>query len=392
MKAVRVVIVANTASFVESTLSPLASALRERGAEVVLASPAGDGARRMQADGFRFEPIRLPRGAGRPDEEARAVLDLARLYRRVRPHVAHHYTIKPTLYGVFAARLTGVPIRLANVTGLGYVFTQQGRRAELLRRAVLGAYRAVVGDARCRMIFENPDDRELFVSRSVIDPERAHVIRSAGVVTRDFTPAAPPSGPPTVLMAGRLVWDKGVAEYVDAARRVRRRYPDARFLLAGSRDRDRPRHVSDAALRRWEREGVIEYVGHVDDMPSLLRRTHVVALPSYREGVPRILMEAACVGRPLVATDVPGCREVCVDGVTGRLVRPRDGEDLARGIMDVLGDPLAARRYGRNGRRLVRREFEKRKVIQETLVVYRELAAGVDGAWLEPPARPRKAA
>jgi len=270
-----------------------------------------------------------------------------------------------------AAKLTGVPTRISTISGLGYVFAKTSFLARAWQRLVLRLYRFVLRGRNSWIIFQNPDDRDLFLRRAVASTDRTAVILGSGVDTRAFPPSPLPNGVPIVLCAARLLWDKGIGEYVAAARVLRREGVSARFLLAGWHDSEHPAAIPESVIRGWHDEGVVEYVGHCKDMVGLLNQSTLVVLASkYREGVPRVLVEAASMARPLIATDVPGCREVCVDGINGRLVKPGDVASLATAIVGLVTDRSEAERLGRNGRKLVESAFDLQRVVTETLAVY----------------------
>ena len=376
----KVILVSNTAAYLLNMWLPLARALRDQGVDVIFAAPAGSEATALVAHRFRFEALPILRGVGLPWEELESLAAIWRLYRRERPDVVHHFTAKPIMYGSFAAKLTGVPARISTISGLGYVFAKTSLLARAWQRLVLRLYRFVLRGRNSWIIFQNPDDRALFVRRGVASPDRTAVVLGSGVDTRTFSPSPLPTGVPVVLCAARLLWDKGIGEYVAAARELRRQGVPARFLLAGWHDLEHPAAIPESVMRGWHDEGVVEYVGYSKDMVSLLKECAIVVLASkYREGVPRVLVEAASMARPLIATDVPGCREVCIDGVTGTLISPGDTAGLAAAISGMLADPTAARQLGRNGRKLAENLFDLRRVVGETVAVYARSTGALNG-------------
>ena len=384
----KVILLSNTAAYLRNMWLPLARALRERGADVVLAAPVDTDVGALVGDGFRFEPVPLPRGIGWPWNEIKAFVRIVSLYRRERPDVVHHFTAKPIVYGSLAAKVTRVPLRICTVSGLGYLFAKSGRMAKLVQRLTLRLYRLVLQGRDSWAIFQNPEDRDLFLRQGVVRPDRASVVRSSGVDTDAFPLCRLPPGVPVVLCAARLIWDKGIGEFVEAAKALRAKGVDARFLLAGWHDVEHPGAIPETTIRTWHDQGVIEYLGHCSDMVAVLNRCTVVVLPSkYREGVPRILVEAASTGRPVVATDVPGCREICLDGFNGKLVKPGDAGGLAAAIAELLADPVDAERLGRNGRKLAEEAFDLRRVVSETVTFYTTATATLSrdlGAVMQP--------
>jgi len=367
----KAILVSNTAAYLLNMWLPLARALRDQGVDVVLAAPGDSETNALVAEGFRFEALPILRGVGLPWEELRALTAILRLYRRERPDVVHHFTAKPIVYGSLAAKLTGVPTRISTISGLGYVFARTSLLSRVWQRLVLSLYRFVLRGRNSWIIFQNPDDRDLFLRRGVASIDRTAVVLGSGVDTRAFPSSPLPNGIPVVLCAARLLWEKGIAEYVAAARMLRQQGLSARFLLAGWHDLEHPAAIPESVISSWQDEGVVEYVGYCKDMVRLLRDCTIVVLPSkYREGVPRVLVEAASMARPLIATDVPGCREVCIDGVTGTLINPGDTAGLSAAIAGMLADPTAAAQLGRNGRTLVEKAFDLKRVVSETVAVY----------------------
>ena len=238
--------------------------------------------------------------------------------------------------------------------------------------------RLALGGRRARLVLQNPDDVALFARARIVDPARVRLIPSSGVDCTRFQPpaAARAPGPSRVLLAARLLWDKGLAEYVAAARTLRSEGREVAFQLAGDPDPGNPASVPVDTVREWQAEGVVEWLGHVEDMPALLAQADIVVLPSYREGLPRTLIEAAACARPLVATDAPGCREVVTGGVDGLLVPVGDGDALARAIARLLDDPALAARLGLAARAKALAHYDERAVIAATRAVYAELADG----------------
>jgi len=310
-----------------------------------------------------------------PLREALLLVRLWRLLRRERIALMHGFTIKCAVYGSLAARFCGAA-RVNAVAGMGYVFTSSSLKARLLRPIVRALMGWALGGRRARLILQNSDDVAMFLQSGLAYEEEIRLIRGSGVDCARF--AVDPQrksgeGGTRVLLASRILWDKGIAEYVEAARRLRAQQPTIRFLLAGEPDPGNPAAIPLETVRAWASEGVIEWLGHVDDMPALYASVDIVVLPSYREGLPKSLIEAAACGLPLVSTDAPGCREVISDGVDGLLVPVRDASALAKAIARLANDAAFAARLGAAARVKVLREFDERIVNERTLEVYREL-------------------
>jgi glycosyltransferase involved in cell wall biosynthesis len=274
--------------------------------------------------------------------------------------------------------LTGVPARINAVAGLGYVFASNERRARLLRPVVRALMRFALRGRRTRLILQNHDDARMFLDHGLIEDARVRVIAGSGVDCNRFVPRTRTrNDPPRVLLAARLLWEKGVKEYVQASRTLRAQGRRIRFLLAGASDPGNPAAVPEAAVRSWVDEGIVEWIGHVDDMPALFASSDVFVLPSYyREGLPKSLIEAAACATPLITTDMPGCRDVVIDGVDGLIVPPRDADALGTAIARLLDAPELARKLGLAARAKTLAAFDERIVIRRTLETYEEVLDG----------------
>lgn len=336
---------------------------------VVAADTGASGPIREAGLGFRSVP--LSRSGTNPLDDLRLVAALASAYRDLCPTLVHQMTIKPVIYGSLAARRVGVPV-VNHVTGLGYTFTAAGTWSPM-RRLVERLYRPALGYRRSLAMFENPDDRALFVQRGLVRADATRIVRGCGVDVDAFAPSPLPPGPPVAMLPARLLRDKGVGEFVEAARMLRDEGLDARFVLVGEPDPVNPASVSAGDVGQWVRDGHVESWGRSETMPETLTRAHVVVLPSYREGLPKVLIEAAAVGRPLVAADVPGCREVVAPGLNGLLVAPRSPRALAQAMGTLLRDPERMQRYGNASRRIATTQFSDSVIAEETLGVYAEL-------------------
>lgn len=371
----KVLLFANTEWYLYNFRRSLALALRDAGYEVLLVSPPGPYGEKLRALGFRWIPAPMERRSLNPLRELALVNWLRRLIRAERVQVVHGFTIKCAVYGSLAARLAGVPARVNAVAGMGYVFTSDDLKARLLRPVVRTLMRVALDGRGARLILQNPDDVALFERARLVDSERVRLIPGSGVDCRRFGPEAGrgQGGRFRVLLAARLLWDKGLAEYVAAARQLRAEGRDIEFLLAGDPDPGNPAAVPEATVRGWVEEGALSWLGHVDDMPGLFRSVDAVVLPSYREGLPKGLIEAGACGLPLVTTDVPGCREVVSDGVDGLLVPVKDATALAGAIATLQDDPVLRARLGAAARAKALAEFDERIVIERTVGVYREL-------------------
>lgn len=368
----KVLLVANTGWYLYNFRLPLARYLSGLGMKVVLASPRDRYVSRMEAEGFRWVELNIDRRSMNPLKELFALWEFVKLYRTERPTGCHHFTIKCVLYGTIAAKLAGIRSVVNAVTGLGHMFLGEGAVTRLVRPLVGWLYRRILTARRVQVVFQNIDDVEEFRRRNLILPEKTTLIRGSGINLQQFRPrpgSLDDRPAPTVLFASRLIREKGLVEFVEAARLLKSRGIQANFAVAGDVDPGNPSSLTEAELQEWIQEGVIDYLGHVDNMEPLLQLAALVVLPSYREGTPRILLEAAAMGKPMVATDVPGCREVVRPGVNGVLVAPRDSVSLADGIAGLLEDSPRLELYGR-GSRVVAQEFCETQVLRATAGVY----------------------
>ncbi len=375
----KVVLFANTDWYLYNFRLSLIRRLRDEGYDVLLISPPGEYGPRLQALGFRWQALPMDRRSLNPLAEAQLLFHLVRLLRRERADLIHGFTIKAAVYAGLAGRLAGLRGRIGAVAGLGWVFNSDAPKARLLRPLVRALLRLSLGGARSRLILQNPDDVALFHRRRMVRDDHVRLIKGSGVDMLRFVPpeASRVSGEPLrVLLAARLLWDKGLEEYVQASRLLKGEGRTVRFLLAGQTDPGNPAAASEPTVKGWADDGLIEWLGHVEDMPALIRSSHVVTLPSrYGEGLPKVLIEAAACARPLITTDQPGCREVVSDGVEGFLIGGHDASALARAIAALDDDPALAGRMGEVARRKAFAEFDHEIVMAKTLKVYDELLA-----------------
>lgn len=356
----RVAIVANTSWYLYNFRRNLMNALRTDGHEILAIGPEDDYAGRLREEGYAHMAVPFFGGSINPVREARTVVALSAALRRWKAGLVLSFTPKGNIYSGLTARWLGVPF-VPNISGLGRAFIRPSPVTHLVR--VL--YRATLAGAPT-VFFQNDDDRDAFVRSGLVNPQRAVRLPGSGVDLAHFRPpSTEEEGPFIFLLVARLLWDKGIGEYVQAARRIRKLRPDVRFELLGFVGIDNPAAVPRAELDAWVKEGVIQYLGATDDVRPHLARAHCVVLPSYREGLPRSLLEAAAMARPIVTTDAPGCRDTVEDGRTGFLCRPRDANDLEKKMLRMLDLPAhERRRMGLRGRAKMVREFDERLVIE----------------------------
>ena len=328
----------------------------------------------LKQQGASVFPWRISRGSLNPFQEISSFLQVLRIYRQEKPDLVHHFALKPVVYGGLAARLCGNIPSVNSLTGLGYAFATSSRRMAFLRPPLLRILRFVLVGRNAVAIFHNPADREALVKAFAVPDERAFLIRGSGVNLREFSLQPEPSGVPVVMLASRMLWEKGVGEFVTAANHLRAQGVQARFVLVGVPDQERSRaSVSTAQLRALNESGVVEWWGHRDDMAAALAQANLVCLPSHHEGLPKVLIEAAACGRAIIAADVPGCRPIVQSGVNGLLTPVGDPSTLAKAIATLLDDPARRAEMGRRGREIAASEFGEGLVVEQTLAVYRKL-------------------
>ncbi len=348
----------------------LAIAAREAGYDVGVATRVRRHGSLIRAAGLRLIPFENSRTGLNPLGELWTLCRLILLFLRERPDIAHHVAMKPVLYGSLAGRLARTPRVVNALAGMGWLFVSDGAG---MTRYLKPLVRRALGWALSRgtVLVQNPDDARMVVEMGV--PARlVRRIAGSGVDLQRFVPHPEPVGVPTVLLCARLLWHKGVGEFAAAAQLLRARGVEARFVLAGEPDLANPSAIAPTQIRDWVNNGTVEYLGWVEDMPGLLARSTIVCLPSYGEGIPKALIEAAAAGRPIVTTDTPGCREAVRDGDNGLLVPPRDPSALADALARLIGDPQMRRQMGSRGRARAEQEFAAERIISQTLALYAE--------------------
>lgn len=352
----------------------LAIAAREAGYRVSVVTRVREHRATIEAAGLRVLDWEQVRGGVNPFRELASVWRLARIYRRERPDVVHHVALKPTLLGGIAARLTGVPRVVNAVAGMGWLYSSASGLAGMLRPLVRGALRWIFRPPTVFGLVQNPDDARIFAELGV-PQRRLRLVAGSGLDLAQYPHVPEPAGVPMVVLPARLLYDKGVREFVTAVRTLKAQGIVLRAVLAGEPDPQNRASIPDEEIAQWVREGTVEHPGWVEDMPGLLASSHVVCLPSYREGLPKALLEAAAAGRAIVTTDVPGCREVVADGKNGLLVPPRDASALAAALARLVADPRLRQEMGRRGRARAEQEWGSDVVLRQMLAFYAEVLA-----------------
>ena len=373
MKKKLLFIVNDDWSFLHFRLPIALEAIRQ-GYEVHVATGITDKLAELESHGFTVHPLSLNRSSTNIFIVLKELKQIFSVMKHVKPDLVHLVTIKPVTFGGIAARLAGVHGVVAAVPGLGPVFLSKGGKALLRKIVVVNLYRIALAKRNLKVIFQNPSDLETLRRHTNLSDRKIEIIPGSGVNLTEYKYVPLPGGTPVVVMAARLLAAKGVREFVEAARYLREKGFKARFCLAGSVDPFSTLSVSNADLDKWKEEGVVELLGHRNDMVRILSTAHVVVLPSYYpEGLPKSLIEAAACGRAVITTDMPGCRDAIEPGVTGILIPIRDVAALACAIEDLITDTQRCKRMGLAGRALAERKFDIKKVVDNHLQIYRKL-------------------
>lgn len=352
-----------------------AVAARDAGYEVIVLTHVAESGGRIEAAGLRPIPLKIDRRSLSPVAGLLTFLRVWRVFREEKPMLVHQVALKPILLGSLAARLCGISRVVNAVVGGGYLFSSETHTAKCLRSMLGLALKWLLNPRGSRVVFENPDDLADFVREGCVRQEDAVLIRGAGVESGKYPPASVVSSTPLVLLAARLLWDKGIGEFIDAARQLRQAGVEARFVVAGGTDLGNRASIDKATLEAWRNEGVVEFWGFRTDMPEVMAQASIACLPSYREGLPKVLLEAMAAGLPCVSTDVPGCREAVRHRDNGLLVAPRDARALAHALATLIKDVEMRVRMGRRGRERVEAEFSSGRVILQTLALYEDVCS-----------------
>ncbi len=365
--------VVNVDWFFMSHRLPIALEAIKQGYDVHIATSLTNKLTELERHGLVVHPLRLDRGSTGVFNAWCAFVEIWKIFRTVRPDVAHLVTIKPIILGGMAARLAGVPSVVAAVSGLGYIFMAHGFKASIRRLLVKVFYRISFGHPNLKVIFQNPEDLASLTKAAWLSDNQTVLIRGSGVDLSCYLHTLLPNDVPIVVLAARLLADKGIFEFVAAARLLKQQGCQARFVLVGTIDPDNPTSCKQADVDSWVDEGIVEWWGYRTDMYKVLAASYLVVLPSYREGMPKVLLEAAACGRAVITTDVPGCRDAIDVGVSGVLVPVRNVIALAKAMEDLIGAPFQCQIMGNAGRKLAERAFDVRQVVEKHMSIYHEL-------------------
>jgi len=371
----KLLIVVNELRFFLSHRLPIALVARDAGYEVHIASHVGksEEIERLNQEQLQFHSISFHRSSVGLLQELTTLGELNKLYRGIQPDIVHHVTIKPVLYGTLVARWVGNIQILNAISGLGYLFIAQGWKSFIRKKTLLWGYRALLNSKKVWVLFQNPDDQSLFAKHKIIYQQHTSIIKGSGVDLQQFSPSPFPKGRIKIILVARMLWDKGVGEFVEAATALKKQGVDSEFILVGSTDLGNPESIPKEQLEQWNKSGVVKWLGERADIAQLLAESHIAVLPSYREGLPKSLIEAAAVGRPIVTTDVPGCREVVKDGENGFLVPAKDAIELSIAIQKLINNPKLLISMGKKGRLMAEQEFSIQQIVEQTLKLYKTL-------------------
>lgn len=368
-----ILFVVNSPEFFLSHRLPIAIAAQSYGYDVHVATGGGFAVHKIQRMGLKHHTVSIARRRQNPLTEIGSILSLRQLFRHLRPDLVHLITIKPVLYGGIAARLTGISAVVAAVSGLGTVFVAQSVAAGPRRILVSLLYRVAFRQRRLAVIFQNPDDRDGLLTIGALREDQVRMIRGSGVDLADYSYKPEPEGTPVVVMAARLLRDKGVYEFVEAARLLRSRGVSVVMRLIGAPDPGNPTSIEQVEMDAWSEEGVVELPGYRNDIALQYQAANIVCLPSYREGLPKGLVEAAACGRAVVTTDVPGCRDAIEPDSTGILVPVKNASALADAIQVLVEQPKRRLSMGKAGRELAEQAFNIDRIAEQHLRIYQEL-------------------
>lgn len=347
----------------------LLGALKEAGYCIISAAPRDDYTPKLEAMVQQHIDLPMDNAGTSPLADFILLIRYVVLLRRLRPFVMLTYTVKPNIYGALAARLVGVPV-IANVSGLGTAFI----RDTWVTRVVTLLYR--IAFARTHAVFfQNPDDRDVFIRLKLVASQKALLVTGSGINLQHFSPSDTMPQPQSFVLIARMLWDKGVGEFIEAARRVKAHYPKACFALVGAIGAKNQSAISQDRIDQWVAEGIVEYRGVMEDVRAVMAQHACVVLPSYREGLSRVLLEAAAMGKPIITTDVAGCRQVVTHGINGLLCRPRDVASLTEQMMEFLALSDASRmQMGQESRAKAEAEFAEQRVFDAYLASIKSIS------------------
>ena len=365
---------ANTDWYLYNFRLSLAEFIRSNGDQLILLSPQGTYVQKLKNMGFKWIEINLSRKGHNPFKEIATISQIASIYRAEKPDLVHHFTVKCVIYGSLAAKLTGVKKIINAITGLGYIFLNENIKARIIRWIVKIFYRFSLRNTM--VVFQNEDDLQLFQRNHLIIQDQTQIVPGSGVDIDKFTPIKEPDGITSVILIARLLRDKGIYEFVEAAKIIIGQSHNVRFILVGDIDEGNPASLTQNELQDWLEKGVIEWWGWRDDVINVYHSANIVCLPSYREGISRTLIEAGACGKPLVTTNVPGCKQVVIDGENGFVVPQKNAEELAKALVKLIINPKLRKVMGMRSREIVTKTFSSSIINSQTLALYEKIKEG----------------
>lgn len=372
--------VANTSWSMFNFRNGVLSRLLEEGYQLTIIAPFDEFSEKLREMGCNVIDLQMSAKGTNPLQDVKLIYTLYQLYQKIQPNFIIHYTIKPNIYGSLAAKIAGIP-SLAITTGLGYTFVNDNFIAKIARQLYKMAFRYPK-----EVWFLNEDDRQAFLAYSLVSENKAKLLHGEGVNVSHFSPISSSSGnnPTTFLLVARMLWDKGIGEYIEAARVIKSKYPNTHFQLLGACDVPNPSIISREQIGIWESEGIVEYLGTTDDVRTVIANVDCVVLPSYREGIPRTMLEAAAMAKPLIVSDAPGCKDVVINGKTGFLCKVKNRDSLAAAMELIINQSTQERvDMGVAGRNLVLQKFDERVVIKKYIDMLSRYNLSVSGVTIK---------
>jgi glycosyltransferase involved in cell wall biosynthesis len=370
----RILYLVNVDWFFLSHRLPIALEAKNNGAEVYVATTDTGHRKKIESYGFKFIDIQFSRKGTNFIREIMSLPRIYNLYRKLNPDLVHHVTIKPVIYGSLVARLFK-NLKVVNaITGMGFAFSNDDK-ASSINKIVKKAYKLGLRNKNVKVIFQNEKDKSVFIDNGLVKDTQTILIRGSGVNCSEFEPKENTDNEEEiVILASRMIFDKGIEEFVSAAEKVKEKRPQTKFILAGKTDKGNPNVVSEDQLIEWNKQGFVDWIGHTEDMVGLISKSTIITLPTYYpEGVPKILIESAACGKPIITTNRPGCNDIVIDGKNGILIPERDSQALADAILELLHNPIKMKEFGRFGRELVLKEFSEDIVVDKTMELYNSL-------------------
>lgn len=365
----KILFIVNVDKFFISHRLPIALECIHKGYEVHIACALTGAETQLQDLGINVHSIPLTRAGISLFEEIKAFIHIYKVIKLLRPDVVHMITAKPVAYGGVACKLLGINKRVASISGLGYAFIDNSLKAKLIKNVILMLYKFSLKNISTQIIFQNENDKKLFIHYGIIRESQSVLIRGSGVDLSEYVVKPESIDVPVVMFVSRLLYDKGIREFIAAVRLLKSQQIDFRAVLVGSTD-ENPNSAKQHEIKQWQDEGIIEYWGYREDIPQVLSQSNIVVLPSYREGLPKTLIEAAACGRAVVTTDVPGCRDAITPDITGLLVDVKDHLTLANSIKSLILNPELRYKMASHGRELAEQSFDIKNVVRIHMQIY----------------------